>query len=199
MEIKEKEAEEEGKFACLDDFLRYQDLKDGIIHITGELSNFRARDLALFWGEIKRRFKAGDTLTVYLDSEGGEVHGAFAIYDALRRISKEGVKIRIIVEGLAASAAAMIVLQAGDERISRPHATFLLHEPKRWVFFNSESTSQLENEVTEMNRITDLIVKILADRCGKTEEEVRETIRLREVWMSPEDAKEWGLIDKIEE
>ena len=50
-----------------------------------------------------------------------------------------------------------------------------------------------------MNRITDLIVKILADRCGKTEEEVRETIRLREVWMSPEDAKKWGLIDKIEE
>jgi len=196
METKQRDKE---SFACLDDLLKYRDLEDGIVHINGEIDSYVVHDFTLFCHEIKRRMKAGSVLTVTLNSPGGDVHKAFAIYDALRRVSREGIKVRIIVEGLAASAAAMIVLQAGDERVSRPHATFLLHEPKRWVVFNSESTSQLENEVTEMNRITDLIVKILATRCGKSEEEVRETIRLREVWMPPEEAKDWGLIDKIEE
>ena len=193
MEVKEH------YFTCLEDIIVSRELEDGIIHVSGEVDEFKTKEYLLLLSEVKRKLKKGDTLTVKLCSEGGEVHGSFALYDALREISKSGIKVRVIVEGLAASAAAMIILQAGDIRIARPHATFLLHEPKRWVYFHNESTSQLETEVTEMNRITNEIVKILANRCGKTEEEVRETIRLKEKWMSPQEAKDWGLIDKIEE
>ena len=193
MEVKEH------YFTCLEDIIVNRELENGIIHISGEVDEFRTRELLLLLSEVKRRLIKGEILTIKLCSEGGEVHGSFAIYDALREISNSGIKVRIIVEGIAASAAAMIILQAGDERIARPHSTFLLHEPKRWVSFSRESTSQLETEVSEMNRITNEIVKILATRCNKLEEEVRETIRLKEKWMSPEEAKEWGLIDKIEE
>jgi len=193
MEVKEH------YFTCLEDVIVNRELENGIIHISGEVDEFRTRELLLLLSEVKRKLMKGEVLTIRLCSEGGEVHGSFAIYDALREISNSGIKVRIIVEGIAASAAAMIILQAGDERVARPHSTFLLHEPKRWVSFSRESTSQLETEVSEMNRITNEIVRILASRCKKSEEEVRETIRLKEKWMSPKEALEWGLIDKIEE
>jgi len=189
----------EEAFVYLEDIIVNRELKNGIINIIGEIDEYRTRDTILLLSEAKRALVKGKVLTIRLNSEGGNVHNSFAIYDALREVSNLGIKVRIIVEGIAASAAAMIILQAGDERIARPHTTFLLHEPKRWVYFHNESTSQLETEVSEMNRITNEIVKILASRCKKSEEEVRETIRLKEKWMSPEEAKDWGLIDKIEE
>jgi len=189
----------EEAFVSLEDIIVNRELKNGIINIIGEIDEYRTRDTILLLSEAKRTLVKGKVLTIRLNSEGGNVHNSFAIYDALREVSNLGIKVRIIVEGIAASAAAMIILQAGDERIARPHTTFLLHEPKRWVYFHNESTSQLETEVSEMNRITNEIVKILATRCNKSEEEVRETIRLKEKWMSPKEAKDWGLIDKIEE
>jgi len=189
----------EHSFIYLEDIIVERELESGVIHITGEIDEFRTREVLLLLSEAKRKLVKGEVLTIKLNSEGGNVHNSFAIYDALREVSNSGIKVCITVEGIAASAAAMIILQAGDIRIARPHATFLLHEPKRWVYFHNESTSQLETEVTEMNRITNEIVKILASRCNKSEEEVRETIRLKEKWMSPEEAKDWGLIDKIEE
>jgi len=189
----------EHSFIYLEDIIVERELESGVIRIDGEIDEFRTKEVLLLLSEAKRKLMKGEVLTIKLNSEGGGVHNSFAIYDALREVSNSGIKVRIIVEGIAASAAAMIILQAGDIRIARPHATFLLHEPKRWVFFHNESTSQLETEVSEMNRITNEIVKILASRCNKSEEEVRETIRLKEKWMSPEEAKDWGLIDKIEE
>jgi len=189
----------EEAFVYLEDIIVNRELKNGIINIIGEIDEYRTRDTILLLSEAKRTLVKGEVLTIRLNSEGGNVHSSFAIYDALREVSNSGIKVCIIVEGIAASAAAMIILQAGDIRIARPHATFLLHEPKRWVYFHNESTSQLETEVSEMNRITNEIVKILATRCDKSEKEVRETIRLKEKWMSPEEAKDWGLIDKIEE
>jgi len=63
--------------------------------------------------------------------------------------------------------------------------------------FRDESTSQLEDEAAELNRITNKVIEILASRCNKSKEEVRQLIRRREVWMDAKEAKEWGLIDEI--
>jgi len=177
--------------------LRYDRLSIGEIHLRGEIDDVTVED---FHFELSKTRGLPDWLpgiTIRLTSTGGNAYLAFGIYDALRDISNSGKKVYMIVEGLAASAAAMIILQAADRRLAYPTASFLLHEPRRWTMFRDESTSQLEDEAAELNRITNKVIDILASRCNKTKEEVRQLIRRREVWMDAKEAKEWGLIDEI--
>ena len=176
--------------------LRYQELSAGIIHLRGEIDDVMIDDFNLEVSTV-RDAEWLPSVTIKLTSIGGNAYLAFGIYDALRELSKQGKEVYVVVEGLAASAAAMIVLQGADKRLAYPTASFLLHEPRRWTMFRDETTSQLEDEAAELNRITNKVIDILASRCNKTKEEVRDLIRRREVWMDAKEAKEWGLIDEI--
>ena len=177
--------------------LRYQELSAGIVHLRGEIDDVTVDDFNLEIAALRDAHEWLSRITIRLTSPGGNAYLAFGVYDILREISNSGRKVVVIAEGLAASAAAMIILQGADKRLAYPTASFLLHEPRRWTMFRDESTSQLEDEAAELNRITNKVIDILASRCSKTEEEVRELIRRREVWMDAEEAKEWGLIDEI--
>lgn len=100
--------------------------------------------------------------------------------------------------GIAASAAAMIILQAGDRRTCTPSTRFLLHEPSRWTFYKSETLSNLVDEAQEMKAITNQIAKIMSEKTGHSIEELMNLISRKEVWMSAEEALKWGIIDKID-
>ena len=176
--------------------LKYQELSAGILHLRGEIDDVMIDDFNLELSVI-RDAEWLSSVTIKITSIGGNAYLAFGIYDALRELSKWGKEVYVVVEGLAASAAAMIVLQGADKRLAYPTASFLLHEPRRWTMFRDETTSQLEDEAAELNRITNKVIDILASRCNKTKEEVRELIRRREVWMDAKEAKDWGLIDDI--
>ena len=176
--------------------LKYQELSAGILHLRGEIDDVMIDDFNLELSVI-RDAEWLSSVTIKITSIGGNAYLAFGIYDALRELSKWGKEVYVVVEGLAASAAAMIVLQGADKRLAYPTASFLLHEPRRWTMFRDETTSQLEDEAAELNRITNKVIDILASRCNKTKEEVRELIRRREVWMDAKEAKDWGLIDEI--
>jgi len=176
--------------------LKYQELSAGILHLRGEIDDVMIDDFNLELSVI-RDAEWLPSVTIKITSVGGNAYLAFGIYDALRELSKWGKEVYVVVEGLAASAAAMIVLQGADKRLAYPTASFLLHEPRRWTMFRDETTSQLEDEAAELNRITNKVIDILASRCNKTKEEVRELIRRREVWMDAKEAKDWGLIDEI--
>ena len=176
--------------------LKYQELSAGILHLRGEIDDVMIDDFNLELSVI-RDAEWLSSVTIKITSIGGNAYLAFGIYDALRELSRRGKEVYVVVEGLAASAAAMIVLQGADKRLAYPTASFLLHEPRRWTMFRDETTSQLEDEAAELNRITNKVIDILASRCNKTKEEVRELIRRREVWMDAKEAKDWGLIDEI--
>jgi len=176
--------------------LKYQELSAGILHLRGEIDDVMIDDFNLELSVI-REAEWLSSVTIKITSIGGNAYLAFGIYDALRELSRQGKEVYVVVEGLAASAAAMIVLQGADKRLAYPTASFLLHEPRRWTMFRDETTSQLEDEAAELNRITNKVIDILASRCNKTKEEVRELIRRREVWMDAKEAKDWGLIDEI--
>ena len=177
--------------------LRYQELSAGIIHLRGEIDDVTVDDFNLEIAVLRDVPEWLSRITIRLTSPGGNAYLAFGVYDILRELSNSGREVVVIAEGLAASAAAMIILQGADKRLAYPTTSFLLHEPRRWTMFRDESTSQLEDEAAELNRITNKVIDILASRCNKTEEEVRELIRRREVWMDAKEAKEWGLIDEI--
>ncbi|KKK58270.1 hypothetical protein LCGC14_3046120, partial [marine sediment metagenome] len=152
-------------------WLRYQDLSHGIVRVDETIRELSSNRILGEINQIKRQQRP--EMTLIISSPGGGAYYAFAIYDALRVLSKSGTKIKAIVEGWAASAASMIILQAADIRLSHASARFLLHECRRWVFFAIERTTDLKDEVKEMDAITSRILDILSKRCGKTKSEVR--------------------------
>ena len=182
------------KFVSLIDYLQFRDIDSGVIIINGDIRQSVVAYTLCQLREIKRRNLP--KITMILNSFGGELYSSFALYDALRDLSKSGTEVTILVEGLAASAAAMILLQAADIRASMPSARFLLHEIRR-VAAGTESTSELKDEVTEIDKLSNMIINVLSKRCGKTKKEIKKMFERKDVWLSANEAKDWGLIDRV--
>ena len=177
------------------DYLYYMELKSGIIRINDEIINYSVPD---FMAQVRYVMERKiNPVIIYLSSSGGDAYSAFAIYDGINLLRENGIKVEIIVEGLCASAAAMIVLQAADIRKSRKNSRFLIHEAKRWAIFIREKTSEMDDELTEMKAIQDKVIDVLAVRCKKDKQTIKDFIDRKERWMSTEEAKEFGLIDEI--
>lgn len=127
---------------------------------------------------------------------GGGAGAALAAHDVLRSFGKKyDLPIQIEVYGFAASAASMILLQAGDVRLASPSSTFLLHEVRQFGGWDTERTSDVHDKKTGMDMITKVVFSIIADRCGHTYEEVFDFIERREAWLDWQGALDWGLID----
>ena len=170
------------------DMIKVDDLYSGRVRIDDEICS---GNTAEWMGEldwIKNNVEG--TVCIELLSNGGDVYGAFALYDMIKSMNKP----EIVARGVCASAAAMIILQAGATRKALPNTRFLLHEPSNWI---EGKKSSLEDELNELKLLSDKIVDILSDRCGKSREDVKALIDRKEVWMSAEEALAWGLIDEI--
>lgn len=177
------------------DWLRYQNFENNVLRMDDEITQYNLTHYLNALDEYQRR--EPKEVTIFLDSPGGNAYAAFALYDAIRLLSDSGVFVTIIVEGLAASAAAMIILQAADKRVANKNARFLLHEIRRWVFFSMERQSELEDAIEEMNALAKQITNLIAERCGHKRAEVEKLIKRKEVWMSAKKALDWNLIDEI--
>ena len=130
-------------------------------------------------------------ITVYINSPGGSADSGFAIYDALRFFKPP---IRTIVNGLCASAAIIIHLAAPKERrFSLPNGRFLIHQPSTMV---QGSASDIEISANEILKLRDRYNEIVGAECGKTADQVTKDAD-RDFWLSPEEAKKYGLVSKV--
>ena len=130
-------------------------------------------------------------ITVYINSPGGSADSGFAIYDALRFFKPP---IRTIVNGLCASAAIIIHLAAPKERrFSLPNGRFLIHQPSTYV---QGSASDIEISANKILKLRERYNEIVGEECGKTAEQVTKDAD-RDFWLSPEEAKKYGLVSKV--
>lgn len=175
---------------------RFHDYQHGVIRIDDDIDS----DSCATWlGELRNVDKMipdDQSVVLAITSSGGGAYYAFALYDAIQ-VLKRRRNVICQVDGFAASAASMIVLQAGNLRVCGPSARFLLHEVRRWGSFAVETASDIKDEYAELKAINDRIIGIISERCGKTINDVTETITRKERWMSSAEALEFGLIDRI--
>ena len=130
-------------------------------------------------------------ITVYINSPGGSADSGFAIFDALRFFKPP---IRTIVTGLCASAAVMIQLSAPKElRYSLPNSRFLLHQPSTMVM---GSASDIQITAEEIVKLRERYNEIVSEETGKSVKQVTSDSD-RDFWLSPEDAKKYGLVSKV--
>ncbi len=130
-------------------------------------------------------------IALYINSPGGSITALFAIYDTMEYIKPD---VQTICMGQAASAAA-VLLAAGTpgKRFALPHSRILLHQPSG----GAEGQSvDIEIQANEILRMRDLLNEILAEKTGKTPEEIDKDTD-RDFILDAEQAKEYGLIDEI--
>lgn len=185
---------DEAPIRNLGEYLEYQDLKDGSLWVAGPID-----DVLVIW--LDRRLNELERLgvrdvTLRIQSPGGSVYSAMALYDILIGARNDGFQFTGLVEGYAASAAAMIVLQAVNERHARPNARLLIHEPRKFSYGTTRA-SDMEDEMSELKEVSDKIVDIMSERTGRSPEELNRLFRRRERWLSAAAALDFGLIDRI--
>lgn len=128
---------------------------------------------------------------IYINSPGGVVTSGLAIYDTMQLIKSP---ISTTVMGQAASMGSFILL-AGDkgQRFALPNARIMIHQPSG----GSGGTSMdIEIQTRETVRIRETLYNIMAKHTGRTFDEVFKACE-RDNFMSPEEAKEFGLIDQV--
>ena len=132
---------------------------------------------------------------IFLNSPGGEVTSGFAIYDMMKFI---GNPIHIIVSGLAASIATIILLGTPKKyRYALPNSRFLIHQPLISGQVQGQA-SDIEITAKEIIKTRELIQKIYQEDTGKSAEKISRDIE-RDYWMNAHEALEYGLVGQIVE
>ena len=127
----------------------------------------------------------------YINSPGGSVYDALAIYDTMQYITNE---VHTLGIGVQASAAAFL-LSSGTKgkRYLLPNATVMIHQPSSGT--RGKVTDQ-EIDLRESLRIKKLLEEIMAKNTGKKITKVHEDME-RDRWMTAPEALNYGLVDKI--
>lgn len=130
-------------------------------------------------------------IQLYINSPGGVITSAMAVYDTMQFIKS---KVSTICIGQAASAAAVLLL-AGEEkkRFSLPNSRVMLHQPSGGV---SGTTLDVEIHAKEMVRIRALLNKIISEHTGVGIKKVEKDTE-RDFILDAKEAKDYGIIDEV--
>ncbi len=165
-------------------------LKERIIFVTGQVEDHMATLITaqLLFLESENPDKE---IFMYINSPGGVVTSGLAMYDTMQYIRP---KVSTVCTGQAASMGSLL-LTAGAEgmRFALPNARVMVHQPLGG--YQGQATD-IEIHARETIAIRDRLYNIYVKHTGKTFEEVKEALE-RDNFMSPEQALEFGLIDKV--
>lgn len=130
-------------------------------------------------------------IKMYINSPGGSVTAGLAIYDTMQLIEPQ---IQTYCLGQAASMGAVLLAGgAPGKRFSLPHSRVMIHQP--WG--GAQGTAMdMEIQVKEILKMRATLEEILASHSGRTVKEMSKACE-RDNFMSPQEAKDFGLIDQI--
>lgn len=130
-------------------------------------------------------------INLYINSPGGAITAGLAIYDTMQYIRPD---VATICMGQNTSMAA-VLLAAGakGKRYALPHSRIMIHQP---LGGTQGQASDIDIQAREILKLRDLINDILAKHTGQPVEKIRLDTE-RDFFMSCEEAKEYGLIDRI--
>ena len=165
-------------------------LRDRIIilgsEIDDEIANSIVAQLLLLDSENNEK-----DIMMYINSLGGVITAGMAIYDTMNLIKSD---VSTICFGEAASMGAFL-LSSGTKgkRMALPQARIMIHQP---IGGAQGQATDIEIEAKEILRMKTMLNTILSNNTGKDIEIIKEDTE-RDNYMSSEQAKEYGLIDKV--
>lgn len=165
-------------------------LEDRIIFLTGEVNDISANIVVaqLLYLEGKDPDK---DIYLYINSPGGSVSAGLAIFDTMNYLKCD---VATICVGLAASMGA-VLLAAGakGKRAALPNSEIMIHQPLGGA---QGQATDIEIQARQILKIKDKINRILCEATGQSMDRIARDVE-RDFYMSAEEAKQYGLIDKI--
>lgn len=134
---------------------------------------------------------SNDTITLVVDSPGGDLSGLFTIHDTMKSLASP-VDTRCV--GMAASSAAVILATGTGRRSATPNARIMLHQPHGGL--GGGTAADIEIAAREFLFLKRRLEEILAEATGQPIERVRADTD-RDYWMSADEALAYGLIDEV--
>ena len=128
---------------------------------------------------------------LYINSPGGSVTAGMAIYDTMRFVQPD---VGTICMGLAASMGQFLLCAgAAGKRYSLPHARIMMHQPSGGL---QGQAADIAIQAEQMIFIKRLMAERIAEHTGQTVDQI-ELDSDRDRWFMPEQAKEYGIIDRV--
>ena len=165
-------------------------LKERLIFIVGPVEDYMANLIVaqLLFLESENPEK---DIALYINSPGGSVYAGLAIYDTMQFIKPN---VQTICVGIAMSMGALLLAGGAEgKRMALPNAKILIHQVSS--SFQGQATD-IEIHAKEIIDVRRRLDEIIAKHTGKELEEVRHDTE-RDYFMSSEEAKEYGIIDRV--
>ena len=165
-------------------------LKDRIVFIGTEINDQVANAIVAQLIFLRAEDPKKD-ISIYINSPGGVISAGLAIYDTLRFL---GIDINTYCIGQSASLGALL-LSAGTKgkRFALPHSRIMIHQPLGGI---TGSSADIHIQAQEIIYMKQALATIIAEHTGQPIEKVIEDSE-RDYYLSPKEAKEYGLIDKV--
>lgn len=165
-------------------------LKENIIFLGGPIDDAVANTVIAQLLFLQSEDPKKD-ITLYVNSPGGHVTAGLAIIDTMNNIKND---VSTVCVGLAASMGA-VILASGTKgkRFSLSHSEIMIHQPHGGA---EGQASDIEISAKRILKNRDILNKILAKSTGQTLAKIEKDVD-RDFFLDPEDAKKYGIIDKV--
>lgn len=167
-------------------------LKDRIIMLSGEINDVTANLVVAQLIFLESEDPDKD-IYIYINSPGGSITAGMAIYDTMNYIKPDVATICI---GMAASMGSFLLTAgAKGKRFALPNSEVMIHQPLGG--YQGQATD-IEIHARRIIQIKDTMIRIMAEKTGQPLERIKNDVE-RDNFMTAQQAKEYGLIDKIME
>ena len=130
-------------------------------------------------------------IKMYINSPGGSVYDALAIYDTMQFISSD---VQTVGIGLQASAAAFLLSSgAKGKRFILPNATVMIHQPSAGT---RGKVTDMEIDLREGLRLKNILNKIMAENTGQPLKRIESDME-RDYWIASDEALKYGIVDSV--
>src|SRR6478609_6775509 len=165
-------------------------LKDRIIFLGDDVNEHTANLIVAQLLFLDNENSEKDII-LYINSPGGSVYDAMAIYDTMQFVKSD---IQTVGIGVQASAAAFL-LSSGTKgkRLLLPHATVMIHQPSSGT--RGKVTDQ-EIDLREALRVKKMLEEIMARNTGQKLDKIHHDME-RDFWMTADEALKYGIVDKV--
>lgn len=154
---------------------------------VGGVSSEMAIQTLSRWARISK-----EPITIRFSSPGGSVIDGFSLYDSIKAIRDQGIRVTVFALGYAASMAS-VLLQSGDERVVAPNAWVLLHEISSRT---GGTLGQIKDDVKFTTELNERLFSILAERAKVSKKKLMTMAHRKDLWLSAEQSVKLGIVDR---
>lgn len=165
-------------------------LKENIIFLAGpiddEVANIVIAQMLFLQSEDPKK-----DIKLYINSPGGHVSAGMAIIDTMNYIKND---VSTVCVGMAASMGAVILASgAKGKRLSLPNSEIMIHQPLGGA---QGQATDIQITAKQILKLKEKLNKMMAEKTGKTYEQIEKDAD-RDYYMSADEAKKYGIVDKV--